>query len=59
MIDTTAAIVLGSDLSIAASGVRSLAVINPTANAQVELQKRKTTVGGLNPTIAGVQLEYD
>lgn len=58
-IDTTSTVVLGSDLGISTSGVRSLAIINPIADARVEFQVRKTMVGGINPSIAGVELEYN
>ncbi len=57
--DTTNAVVLGSDLNISINGVRSLLVSNPTTDAVIAFQIRKSTSGGLDPEISGVSLEYD
>lgn len=58
--DTTAATTLGSDLAVAASGWRSVAVNNPVGDAQVEIQVRRSVAGvGAFPQIYGIVLEFD
>lgn len=59
--DVTNGVTLGSDLGVTttAGSTRTFTVINPTSDAQVELQIQKATPGGVNPQIFGAILEYN
>lgn len=57
--DITNAVTLGSATGIAANAITTFAVINPTGDADVELQIRRSAGGGPNPYILGVSLEYN
>lgn len=57
--DTTNNITLASSLGISSTGFYNLSVINPTTDAQIELQIRKSAFNGINPSILGVILEFD
>jgi hypothetical protein len=57
--DTTNAVTIASSLGIAVNGFYMIAVTNPTSDAQIELQVRKSGPGGGNPQILGVTLEFD
>lgn len=56
--DITNAVTLGSSLAIAASGIITFSVINPTSNAYCALQIQKSGPGPTSPVIFGVNLEY-
>jgi hypothetical protein len=57
--DTTSAATLGSDLAVAASGWRSVAVSNPVGAAQIEIQVQRTAGAGGFPQVFGIMLEFD
>jgi hypothetical protein len=56
--DETNSVDLGSDLSVAASGVRSFAIANPTTDAKVSVRIKKDIFGGVSPIIFGIVLHY-
>lgn len=57
--NVTTSTTLGSDLSVAASGFREFTFTLPTADARLCIEVRKTTGGGGNPNIFGVQMEFN
>jgi len=56
--DTTNNITLGSLLNISTTGTKTFTITNPGSDAEVELQVQKINIGGTNPTLTGVILEY-
>ncbi len=59
LFDSTNSVILCSDLNISTDGTRLVSVTNPTSDAVIQLQIRKSTDGGLPPEISGVTLEYN
>lgn len=57
--DVTNGTDLGSSTGISSSGFYSFSVTNPVSDARMELQVQKSSVGGSNPRILGITLEYD
>ncbi len=55
--DVTNGVTLGSAV-IAATGAYSFNLINAASNAQIELQIRKSAIGGINPRLFGAAFEY-
>ena len=56
--DTTNAVTLGETLGISVDGFNTLSVSNPSSDARMELQVRKSAGGGVNPLVYGISLEY-
>ncbi len=56
--DITNNVVLALDNAVGVSGVRSLAVTNPTTNAVIALEVQKTNENIPDPTIVGATLEF-
>lgn len=56
--DTTNGVNIASG-TVSSTSFVSLPVINPTTDAQVEFQIRKSAAGGTNPLIFGVILEFE
>lgn len=57
--DETNAVDLGSDLAVAASGVRSFSILNPASDAKISLRIKKNIFGGVSPIIFGIVLQFD
>ncbi len=59
--DVTNGVTIVEDLSVALSGFRDITAgfVNPSSDARLELQIRKSSEGGTDPRIFGVQLEWD
>lgn len=55
--DVTNGVTLGSAV-IAATGSYVFTLTNATSNAQIELQIRKSAIGGVNPQLFGASFEY-
>ena len=58
VIDITNNVVLGGQ-AITVSGFYSVPIINPTADARLELQIRKSANGGTSPLVKASALEFD
>lgn len=58
VVNVTGLVTLGS-LIVSTPGFYSFAITNPTADARLELQIRKSASGGTSPVIRGAALEYD
>src|SRR3972149_2966828 len=56
--DITNATTLGQVLGVSATGSYSVAVTNPTSDAEVHLQIKKSSSGGISPDLLGVILEF-
>jgi hypothetical protein len=57
--DSTAPAAVVTDAGVAVSAFRAVTgFTNPTADARIELQVRKSGAGGVNPDIFGVQIEW-
>jgi hypothetical protein len=56
--DVTNTSTLTSISSITSVGFKSESFTDPGANARLELQVKKSAVGGTNPSIFGIQLEF-
>jgi len=58
--DATNNVVLGGLYNINTSGIKSFSVANPASDCVIELQVKKTALGGFPSSyISGVSLEYD
>ena len=57
--DVTNATDLGSLLGVSSSGFYTIAVTNPPSDARMEIQVQKSAVGGSNPKVFGIGLEYN
>lgn len=56
--NTTLGVDLGSLTTIMTTGMYSFPITLPTANADLEIQVKKNAVGGVNPTIEYLSLEF-
>lgn len=56
--DDTNNVLLGSDLDVAASGVRTFSINNPASDAIISIRIKKDIFDGVNPITFGIVIEY-